>query len=161
MEITRDVQDLDDDQLQEVLEAHQIETARSKGEVPPHWSPQSSLRVPGVVVKMTWMTGKWASEGRGDGDIVSPSSSPQVPLWLMQMLATSSACLQLGWGSASPVLTPLVWGHSWKDLGVFWAVVPQGPVYQGPLPRGSGLEDYHLAMKGGSGGYSQVHGTHC
>ena len=44
-ELTRDLWDLDDDQLWEVLEAVQLEAARREGAAPPHGSSQG-LRVP-------------------------------------------------------------------------------------------------------------------
>ena len=46
MGLTRDVWDLDHDQLLEVLEAIQMETARRRGSTP-HGSAQGNLRVPG------------------------------------------------------------------------------------------------------------------
>ena len=95
MELMRDVQDLNDNQLWEVLEAPKIEMARREGGTP-HRLTQRNLMVPGVVVKLKWMTGKWTPDGGGNGGILSPSSDPQVPLRPMWMSADSSACLQLG-----------------------------------------------------------------
>ena len=64
---TRDLWDLDDDQLWEVLEVIQLETARREGAASPHGSPRGSLQVPGAVGKLTWMMGKWSFWGGGVG----------------------------------------------------------------------------------------------
>ena len=77
MEQTRDLQDLDDDLLWEMLQAVQLEAARREG-LHPQGSSHGSLRVPGVVGLPTWMMGKWPSEGEGwgPGEPAQQSASP-------------------------------------------------------------------------------------
>ena len=55
---TRDLWDLDDDQLWEVLEAVHLETARWEGAIPQTFCSGPGCRVLGAVGKLTWMTGK-------------------------------------------------------------------------------------------------------
>ena len=95
MQLARDNQDLDDDQIWEALEALQMETAQLEEVAPPHRLPWGSLRVPGGKGEADMDDGKVSLRGGGDGDIVSPHSGLQVPLGLMQMSAVSSTCLQL------------------------------------------------------------------
>ena len=93
-EVTRDVWDLDDDQLWEVLEALQMKTARREGVASPYRLPQGSLRVPGGnEANVDDREVGLRREGMGPS---KPIRNPQVSLGPMQMSATSSACLQLG-----------------------------------------------------------------
>ena len=107
-ELTRDVKDLGEDQLQEVLEVLQTEMAQRDGAASPlglPWGIQGSL---GVVVKLWQMTGKWIPEERGYGCMESPCHDLEVPLNSLQMIADSSACPQPGWGWAHPISIPSV-----------------------------------------------------
>ena len=94
--VIRDVWDLDDYQLREVLEALQLEMARQEGVAPPHGSPQGSLRIPGGSSKGNMYDGEVGLRGGWDADQVSPWSGLQLPLRPIQMLATSSACFWPG-----------------------------------------------------------------
>ena len=108
LELTWDIWDLDIDELWEVLKALHMEVGRSEGAAPPQGSPGGSLRVPwgGGMAKVD--VGEVTFWGGRSRDQASPHSSPQVPLRPMQMLATSSACLQPGWEWAPQELIPLV-----------------------------------------------------
>ena len=79
MKLARDVWDLNDDQLWEVLEALQMKMARREEMAPPHWLPQGIRGPPGMAVKLKWMMGKWTPDGELDGDMASTHSGPQVP----------------------------------------------------------------------------------
>ena len=69
------------------------------GEAPPHRSPLGSLRVLWAAVKTTWMMGKWASEGGGDGTkqaLQWPTSLLQVDPDVGQLLSMLTAELRMG-----------------------------------------------------------------
>ena len=100
-ELTRDIQDLDDDQLWEVLEALQTETARREGTAPPCRLLQANLRVPGSGGEADMDNREVGLSEGWDGDMVSPCSGQQVPLRPMQMSAVSAAFSWLGGGWTS------------------------------------------------------------
>ena len=102
MTLAKDIQELDDDQLLEVLEAIQFEMARREGATILHVLALADIWIPmdGGETSMTY--GGVGLEGGGDGKLSSPHSSPPVPHVLMQRLAASSACSCLGWGWVPP-----------------------------------------------------------
>ena len=78
-ELTRDVQDLDDDELWELLEALQTETTRREGTGSPLGSPQGNQWGPGVTVRPKLRMGKWTPNGR-DGGMSNLHIGLQAPL---------------------------------------------------------------------------------
>ena len=138
MELTRDVWNLDDDQLWEVLEALQMEIARKEG-----WHPHTGhlKEIWGAweaLVKLRWMTGKWASGVRGWRHS-EPMQWPTSPPWPMWMSATSSACSWLDWGRAPPESTPSVMMPLLERPRCLLSSGATRSSVQGPLSRGSGV----------------------
>ena len=96
LDLTSYICELDLDQLWVMLRALLIEIAGREGAAPPQGCPQGSLRVPGDGGMAEVDDGQVTFHGRRGGDQVNLHSGLQVSLMLMQMLATSSACSQLG-----------------------------------------------------------------
>ena len=98
LELTRDVQDLDDDQLWEMLEALQMETARRKGAAHPHGHLQDSLRVPGGSSEANTDDGEVGLRG-GDGAkwaYTAAHKSPHADVDVGHLLSTLTAGLRMG-----------------------------------------------------------------
>ena len=76
VELTRDVWDLDDDQLLEVLEALQTTMAQRMSVASLLGHPGEIQRSLKLAVKVKSMAGKWTPDGRGDGGMVNLHSSP-------------------------------------------------------------------------------------
>ena len=95
MELTRVVWDLDDD-----LEALQIEMGRREGKAPPHRSPQSNLRVPGGSSEFD-MDDREVDPRRGRGwrygkPVQWPTSLPWVNVDGSHLLSMLTAGLRMG-----------------------------------------------------------------
>ena len=67
MELTRDLWNLDDDQLWEVLEAGQLKAARKEGAATHMGHPWLVWGSLGMGEQLIWMMGKWPSDGEGLG----------------------------------------------------------------------------------------------
>ena len=94
-ELTRDAQDLNDDQLWEALQALQTETAQKEGTAPLLGSPWGNLRAPAVAVELQQMMGMWILEGEGMA-VWETCTVAKNPLYPLQMLADSLAWSWLG-----------------------------------------------------------------
>ena len=152
VELTWDVWDLNDNQLQEAVEALQTKTDWSEGAASQLASPQGNPRVPGG-----------GGEGITDDGEVDPrrewgwrygkpvpwpiSPPPSCWCWMTPQYAQSWAE-----DGHSPYQYLHWWCHPWKDQGIFLTVASWGTVCQGPLPRGSGLGEYYPVTKGSHSG---------
>ena len=76
---TRDLWNLDNDQLREMLEAVQFKTAKREGATPMYSSAWGSLWVPWGSGERDMDDREEPFKGRG-GDIARPCRGPQVPL---------------------------------------------------------------------------------
>ena len=155
-----DLRDLGDAQLWQLKEDLQQEVAHRELNAPPEAHPWATGGLWQGVGTPMWMTRRSPFQEGGDGDPENSHHSLPAPLnrgghWTFYQYPSH-------WSATGYSKNKYFqqWCHTRKDRSVLWTVVPQGTMYQGPIPRISSLGKYCQVIERDSGRHGPVHGSY-